>query len=185
MFTVAKLVLFGAIAAAIFFTIATAQEGQNEIAEASGAPPLRAIPGITSDDQFPTACVGCHVNYEDMNLDARLSTVMARWSKRVDAEYLQIAQSLVGPNIILTGVHPKVDVAHQYIPAVCLNCHERRADNPMPLVPFLHKVHLNAEGKAVFLSIFQGECTHCHKLDKATGQWSVPNAAEEETAAVE
>ena len=164
----------------IGFTVAAAEETQNAIVGATGAPPLRAIPGITSDDQFPTACVGCHLNYQDMNLDTRLSTVMAAWSKKVDPEFLQIAQSLVDSDIILAGVHPEVDVVRQEIPAVCLNCHERGKDNPVPLVPFIHKVHLNNQGKAVFLSIFQGECTHCHKLDKATGQWSVPNAAEEQ-----
>jgi len=159
--------------------VASAAEGQGEIVEPSGAPPPRAIPGITSEDQFPTACVGCHLKYRDMNLDTRLSTVMRAWSKQVDPEFLQIAQSVVDPDLVLSGVHPEVDVAQQEIPAVCLNCHESGTDNPVPLVPFLHKVHLDSKGKAVFLSMFQGECTHCHKLDKATGRWSVPNATEE------
>jgi len=28
------------------------------------------------------------------------------------------------------------------------------------------------------MTLFQGECTHCHKLDAMTGKWSMPSGPE-------
>ena len=42
----------------------------------------------------------------------------------------------------------------------------------------LHGLHLLGGDKNVFLSQFQGECRHCHKLDAASGNWSLKSGAE-------
>jgi len=141
-------------------------------------PPARGIPGITVEDQFPRACVDCHVNYEEMNRDTRLSTLIAQWTTQVEPQLLETAQAVAGPGLELTGVHPRVNAALGDIPAACLGCHESKAANAPPLPPLLHKIHLGGGDEAVFLRVFQGECTHCHKLNKDSGQWWIPSGAE-------
>ena len=155
-------------------------DAQNQ-SEPSGnpeIPPPRPVPGITSEDQFPEACVSCHLNFPDMGLDTRFSTVLARWAENVDPEILLVAQTLATPGHPLKGVHPQVELSHQPIPRVCLDCHNSGANNAIPLVPFLHKIHLGGTAQSIFLSVFQGECTHCHKFNDKTGLWSVPDAEE-------
>jgi len=141
-------------------------------------PPARAIPGLTAEDQYPRACVDCHIDYADMQLDTRLSALMARWAEGVDSGVLEIAQDVAGPGVKLMGVHPRVDEALDDIPAACFSCHQRDAKGVVPLVPLLHRVHIGGGSEAVFLRVFQGECTHCHKLDRLSGQWRVPSASE-------
>lgn len=184
---IAKTVLVVWIGATVMpFAPAAVAQGQSNAVGTSGLPAARAIPGITSDDQFATACVGCHVNYKEVAMDKRLSTVMRDWATRgVETEILEVARSVWGPSIELAGIHPKVDVAREEIPAVCQECHDSGANKVMALAPFLHKIHLDSGGEAIFLRIFQGECTHCHKLNKATGQWSIPSASESESEMIE
>jgi hypothetical protein len=57
--------------------------------------------------------------------------------------------------VTLKGKHPKVEVARM-----------------------AHPVHLTGGDENHFMTLFQGECTHCHKLDRATGAWSIPSAPE-------
>ena len=47
-----------------------------------------------------------------------------------------------------------------------------------PFGTMLHGLHFLGGDKNVFLSQFEGECTHCHKLDAASGNWSLKNGAE-------
>ena len=49
----------------------------------------------------------------------------------------------------------------------------------------MHVIHLEGVKDGHFLSIFQGECTHCHKLEKNTGTWRVPSGPERAKAAEE
>jgi len=140
-------------------------------------PPARAIPGISAEDQFPNACVDCHINYADMNLDKRFRTLMAKWAEKVDSAVLEIARDVGGPGVKLMGVHPRVDAALHDIPAACFSCHQSGASG-VPLAPLLHKIHVGGGNDAVFLRVFQGECTHCHKFDRTTGQWRVPSGPE-------
>lgn len=142
-------------------------------------PPARDIPGITAEDQFPRACVDCHINYTEMNMDKRISTLMTQWIEQVEPAVLVAAQAVSASRVELIGVHPRVDAALNDIPAACISCHRSGADNVPPLVPLLHRIHLEREGEAVFLRLFQGECTHCHKLDSTTGLWRVPSGSEE------
>jgi len=154
---------------------AAMQEKEQQVAEIVQLPPAREIPGLTIPDQFPRACVDCHVNYPDMNLDSRLSTVMGGWRVEVEAEVLEIARTVARTDTALTGRHPAVDRALTDIPNGCLDCHSD-SRNPVPLRQVLHKLHL-AEN-SVFLRVFRGECTHCHKLDANTGTWQVPSSPE-------
>jgi hypothetical protein len=144
-------------------------------------PPARRIPGITAEDRYPQGCVDCHINYEEMNRDTRLSTLIDQWATSVPPKLLEEAQAIAGPNIKLKGVHPRLRGVGFLggIPAVCVGCHEHEAKTAPRLVPLLHKIHLAGGDEGVFLTVFQGECTHCHKLDKATGQWRVPSGPED------
>ena len=142
-------------------------------------PPVRQIPGITADDQFPRGCVGCHINYLEMNRDTRISTLMAQWTQSVEPKLLSLARATTTSAAELQGVHPRVDIALNDIPNACLGCHESGAQNVPSLVALLHRIHLVGGDDAVFLRIFQGECTHCHKLNKNTGQWHIPSGPED------
>lgn len=141
-------------------------------------PPPRAIPGLTTEDRFPGGCVDCHVNDVETGMDHRLSTLLTRWNEAVEPEVLEFARSVSGPAVILEGSHPRVPAARMEIPGDCLVCHESGLDDVVPLAPFLHKVHLAGGEQSVFLRIFQGECTHCHKLDVQSGQWRIPDRSE-------
>ena len=47
-----------------------------------------------------------------------------------------------------------------------------------PLALMVHRIHLVGGEQNHSLTTFQGECTHGHKLDLATGTRSIPSAAE-------
>jgi len=69
--------------------------------------------------------------------------------------------------------HPTVNAKD--IPASCMKCHVKTSKNAF--APIMHRKHLGADTSA-FLVKFDGECTHCHKLDRKTGLWAIPSAAE-------
>ena len=141
----------------------------------SAAP--RAIPGINAKDMFPAGCVGCHVKAPD-GTDARLSAMLARWNGKVDAKTLAAMQAFVPKGMTLKGKHPPVTAALKDIPASCAKCHSANSKVIPPLAPLLHGVHLAKGDQSLFVQKFDGECTHCHKLNKAAGTWSLPSGAE-------
>ena len=154
---------------------------QSQVEEKSAPPPpppARKIPAITSEDRFPGACVDCHLNYTDMNMDTRLSTLMQAWYKEVDPRLLDKIRSSVPQGLELKGKHPEAEAALKDIPKGCLKCHYKNSKKAPPFAGMLHKIHLTGGEENHFLTLFQGECTHCHKLDLATGQWSIPSGAE-------
>jgi hypothetical protein len=138
------------------------------------APPARAIPGITAKDAFPRGCVDCHLKMPEK--DARISTLMTQWFEKVDPKLLARAQAFSPPGMTLKGKHPKVPLNN--IPAGCLKCHARTSKLAPPLAPLLHGFHFGGGKANEFLTLFQGECTHCHKLNAATGAWSLPSGPE-------
>jgi hypothetical protein len=144
--------------------------------EGSNPPPPRAIPGITADDPFPQGCVSCHVQLPDR--DVRLSTAMGQWEKHVDPPLLAKAQLVMPEGVTLTGKHPPVEKALENIPAGCMTCHGRGAKKAPYFGRLLHVIHLTGAGNNHFMTEFQGECTYCHKLDPATGTWSIPSGKE-------
>lgn len=147
-------------------------EGQEKL------PPARKIPGLTTEDQFPQGCVDCHINMPEINKDERIGTLMSRWNKAVDSKLLEKAKSAAPAGIFLKGVHPKVPAAFRNIPDGCKPCHGKTSRIGPPLAPLLHLIHLSGGADNHFLTIFQGECTHCHKMDRKTGRWSMPSGPE-------
>jgi len=142
-------------------------------------PPPRDIPGITVQDDHPRACVDCHVNMPEANLDVRFSTLIDEWTREVPPALLAKAQAAAPQGITLQGRHPALPAAmFQNVPGACLNCHGAQSQFAPPFRRMLHMIHLTGGAENVFLTVYQGECTHCHKLDQATGTWTIPNGAE-------
>ncbi|HSQ60788.1 MAG TPA: hypothetical protein VLT84_10210 [Acidobacteriota bacterium] len=141
-------------------------------------PPARKIPGITAADQFANGCVGCHVNMPEQNLDTRFSTLLAGWGEKVEPALLAKAQAAAPAGVTLKGTHPAAKASLKDIPAGCIKCHGAASKKAPPFARLIHRIHLIGGDENHFMTIFQGECTHCHKLDATTGAWSVPSAPE-------
>ena len=141
-------------------------------------PPARKIPGITTEDAFPRGCVDCHINYPQMNVDARLSSLMKVWTTSVDTALLAKAQASAPRGVTLKGKHPPVAFALKNIPASCLTCHSKKSTLAPPFSQLLHSIHLTGGDQNHFMTMFQGECTHCHKLNRSTGEWTMPSSPE-------
>lgn len=129
---------------------------------------LLLIPGITGKDTYPAGCVDCHTG--DMRLSARL----AKWNGKVDAKRLATMQAFVPKGTTLKGKHPSVGMSQ--VPAACMKCHATKI--APPFAPLMHGIHIARGEQSLFVTKFDGQCTHCHKLNKANGTWSVPSGAE-------
>ena len=139
---------------------------------------VRKIPAITAPDEYPRACVDCHVNLPEKKMDARLSTLMAQWNKAVAPELLAKAQASAPQGTTLKGRHPKVGTALGSIPARCMKCHTATSKTAPPFSRLIHRIHLVGGDKNEYLTQFQGDCTHCHKLNLETGAWTMPSGTE-------
>jgi len=69
-------------------------------------------------------------------------------------------------------------VAGAEFPKACLERHAATLTTAPPLGRLLHGLHLVGGAGNHFLSLFQGKCTHRHKLDPATGVWSLGSGTE-------
>jgi len=141
-------------------------------------PPAREIPGITADDPFPLGCVDCHIQLPELNQDERISTWMAKWTEQVEPALLEKAHAVSPEGLVLNGIHPKATASLKNIPAACFACHDKLVKKAPPLAPLIHTIHLTGGEENHFLTLFQGECTHCHKLNRETGQWTIPSGPE-------
>lgn len=121
-------------------------------------------------DQFPNGCVDCHIQQH------RLTLLLGQWNGKVDAKRLAAMQAFVPKGVTLKGRHPTV--AGKDIPASCMKCHAAASKTIPPLAPLMHGIHLAKGDAGDFVKQFGGECTHCHKLNKANGTWSMPSGAE-------
>lgn len=148
----------------------------------AGAPPMppaRKIPGITAPDTHPGACVDCHIVYKEMKLDARFSTLVKGWATEVPPALLAHAKGAAPAGLMIKGKHPVVPAAgFKNIPGSCLACHGTTSKIAPPFNRLIHEVHLSGGDKNHFLTLFQGECTLCHKLDAKTGAWAIPSGPE-------
>jgi hypothetical protein len=144
--------------------------------EPKDTPKARNIPGVNVPDQFPKGCVSCHKNYTDAKYDARLSTIITSWAEAVDPKILAKVQSAAPEGVTFKGKHPFKVTAETSIPEACNKCHGKMKNAP-PLFQLLHVIHLTGADNH-FMTAFQGECTHCHKLDLQKGTWSIVNAKE-------
>jgi hypothetical protein len=141
-------------------------------------PPARKIPALTAEDKFPKGCVDCHINMPQIKQDERISTLMARWNKDAGPKLLKKAQAAAPASVTLAGKHPAVPSSLKDIPKACMACHTRNSKTAPPLAEMLHTIHLTGGDENHFLTIFQGECTHCHKLNVTTGAWTMPSGPE-------
>jgi hypothetical protein len=141
-------------------------------------PPVRAIPGLTAPDPNPNGCVDCHVNMKEYNMDVRISTIMSRLTEGVEPKLLSAARASAADSTKIKGRHPKVTVAGKEIPGTCLVCHGRGSTSAPPFARMIHLIHLTGGDSNLYLGYYQGDCTHCHKLDQKTGVWSIPSAKE-------
>ena len=142
------------------------------------APALRPIAGITAEDPFPRGCVDCHVNMPDRKIDVRLSTLMKQWESAVDPALLARVQPFAPSGVVLKGKHPKSNVAAADIPTSCIGCHAAQRKAAPSFDRMIHGLHLTGGDKNHFLTEFQGQCTYCHKLDTASGAWSLGRGKE-------
>ena len=146
--------------------------------EPEAMPPLRDIPGITSEDIFPLGCVSCHLNFVDKNMDTRISTSLANWSEKVEPKLLEKAQAASPDGVILVGRHPSAADSLTDIPKACIDCHGSMSQNAPVFSQMVHLIHLTGGKDNHYMTIFQGECTHCHKLNPGTGKWFTPSGNE-------
>jgi hypothetical protein len=119
-------------------------------------PPARKIPGITSEDKYPRACVDCHVNYVKMKLDTRISTLLKQWQQQVPAPLLAKAQASAPAGVALLGRHPPVTSALDNIPATCLICHSKTSKTAPPFASLMHKIHLTGGERNHYLNDISG-----------------------------
>lgn len=156
----------------LFPNVGMAESAQKQL------PPGRKIPGLTIEDKFPNGCVDCHINMPDIKQDERISALMSKWNSHVEAKLLKKAQAIAPAGVTLKGIHPPAAGSLKNIPAACTACHGKTSRTAPPLAELLHVVHLTGGEDNHFLTIFQGECTHCHKMNATTGTWTMPSAPE-------
>lgn len=131
----------------------------------------------TAKDAFPNGCVDCHTSTSKGG-DTRMSTLMASWTKAVAPPLLARAKASAADPAKVKGQHPAVPRPGASVPQGCLSaCHKKGSTIAPAFATLMHTVHLTG-AKNQFLALFQGECTHCHKLDPKTGAWRMPSGAE-------
>jgi mono/diheme cytochrome c family protein len=155
----------------------TAVNLQGQTAPAELADAVRMIPGVTGEDPFPRGCVDCHAPRGGPRLAAPLSALMRQWYEAIPPG-LQLAGGSAPAGMRPEGRHPRSERALRDIPAGCLTCHGPNSRRATAFGPLVHIIHLRGGIQNRYLSDFGGECTYCHKLDTATGQWRVPSAPE-------
>ncbi|HEY9068949.1 MAG TPA: hypothetical protein VIV61_01760 [Candidatus Ozemobacteraceae bacterium] len=136
-------------------------------------PAFPQIPGITAPDQRPNACVNCHREYPEKKADFRLTTVLKNWETGVAPKFLVKGKAAAPAGATLTGKHPDVREEVKTIPTDCLRCHGNDSATVPPFSRLLHLIHLENSRDNHFLSVYGGQCTHCHKLNHETGRWGL------------
>lgn len=138
---------------------------------------LSDIPGLTTPDKTPHACVDCHVNHPESNMDFRLPSILAQWKNGADPKVFEKAKAAAPEGKTLAGKHPDVSAQIQVIPNDCLACHMRDSQMAPPFAKLLHAIHLVGGKDNHFLAVVKGTCTNCHKLDAKTGAWHMGSGA--------
>lgn len=134
----------------------------------------RPAPG--TKDAFPNGCVDCHVAGKDA--DMRLSVLVAAWATAVPPALVEKAKAASADPAKIKGKHPAVATAKTNLPQTCAGtCHRKGSTIAPPFAQLLHTIHLVGSPNR-FLAAYQGDCTHCHKLDQKTGAWKLPTGTE-------
>jgi hypothetical protein len=171
-----KYLKFSLLGVALWLAPATLH--QVNATESEAPPQLRDIPGITTADIFPSGCVSCHLNFADRNMDTRISTLLVKWMEKVDPKLLAKAQAAASKGVILVGKHPSATESLADIPLACIECHRNMPQNATLFSQMIHLIHLTGGQGNHYMTLFQGECTHCHKLNPDTGKWVIPSGGE-------
>lgn len=166
------------LTASILLLAAVSIESAAAPPEGPAPPPARQIPGINAEDPYPGGCVDCHIVYPEMNMDTRFSTLLKEWAEQVEPGLLAKAQSSAPAGITLSGKHPAASGSTGDVPASCLKCHGKSSKKAPPFARLIHRLHLVGGEENNFMTVFQGQCTYCHKMQLATGEWSLPSGAE-------
>jgi hypothetical protein len=133
-------------------------------------------PGPGAKDAFPNGCVDCHVAGKDS--DMRLSVLVATWATAVPPALVEKAKAASADPSKIKGKHPAVPAARTSLIQTCAGaCHRKGSTIAPPFSQLLHTIHLVGPGNR-FLTVHQGDCTHCHKLDQKTGAWRLPTGNE-------
>ena len=162
----------------VFLGLILVALNQVNAAEPQTSPSPRDIPGITRDDMFPSGCVNCHLNFIDRNMDTRISTSLTNWTEKVDPKLLKKAQASTLDGIKLTGKHPLARKSLADIPKSCIECHSSMPQQAPSFSQMIHLIHLTGGQDNHYMTLFQGECTHCHKFNLNSGKWFMPSGSE-------
>jgi len=128
-------------------------------------------------DAFPNGCVDCHTSTSKAG-DTRLSVHLKEWMNAVPPALLEKTKRSVTDASKIKGKHPAVPKASAGIPQGCMTtCHRRGSTVAPPFATLMHSVHLTGSPNQ-FVTQFQGQCTHCHKMDPISGAWRIPGGAE-------
>jgi hypothetical protein len=141
---------------------------------------LVALPLVAdAADPFPNGCVSCHTLDKAKGEDHRLSTLMGAWSAgKISPDLLARSKAAMPAGVALKGKHPAAADALEDIPSACFDCHDAGSKKAPPFTRLMHLVHLTGGTKNVFVTTFKGDCTHCHKLNGQTGEWTLPSGPE-------
>ena len=94
------------------------------------------MPGITTLDTHPGACVDCHIAYPERGMDTRLSVQLAEWTRgEVAPRLLEQARASAPPGAVIKGRHPESSESLEDIPNACLDCHKLDARTGQWSVP--------------------------------------------------
>ncbi len=140
--------------------------------------PINPNSGPNISDPFPRGCVDCHVVLPAEQRDVRLSTIMKNLTERVDPRLQTRLTKLVAGKTVLTGQHPNLLGATLDIPAVCLSCHRADSTEGPPFAEMMHLIHLAGGNDNHYISLFNGNCSFCHKFDQHIGTFMVPSHSE-------
>jgi len=143
----------------------------------ASADQARQIPGITGKDTFPNGCIDCHTSTSKGG-DTRIGTLMGKWTTAVEPALLEKTKAAAADPAKVKGKHPPVPRPGSNVPQSCLAaCHKKGSTIAPAFATLIHTLHLTG-AQNQFMAQFQGECTHCHKLDARTGAWRMPTGAE-------
>jgi hypothetical protein len=159
------------------FAVALTAAAASQTPAALQGAAVRQIPGLTAKDAFPNGCVDCHIDGKNGNL--RMSALMAAWTKAVPAPLADKARASSVTASRIKGKHPPMANVKANIPQTCLaGCHKKGSTIAPPFAQLMHTVHLAGGSQNRYLTAYQGECMHCHKLDQKTGTWKMPTGPE-------
>jgi len=104
--------------------------------------------------------------------------MMGKWNAGVEPKLLSGAKAAALNPAKITGRHPGAKGSLKSIPDGCVKCHGEASKLAPPFGRMMHVIHLVGGDQNLYMGYYQGDCTHCHKLDVKTGTWSIPSAAE-------